>query len=173
MLVLLAGCDTVDQITEQAQQAGKSVEQAVEQIDQQVDQTFNLAGNMQLTLTEQVNTPACYVSFIELPTHTGNILQLASYKAPGTEVYPSIFVRADVGSTGSLAELAGQTVQADLFVKTSAQDAAWHALSGAPVELRIGEVTEGQLMAEVSGELTRKNGSESTPVSGTLTAVIQ
>ena len=126
---------------------------------------------MELTLDAPVKTGACYVQLLTIPGGRPGILQLQSYREAAQESFPSAFVRAQV-TVGTVAELKGQTVPAELFVQSQKDGPTW-STRGELVQLKIVSVEAKTLTAEIAeGTLINDGTGASQAVKGTLQGVL-
>jgi hypothetical protein len=185
---LLAGCgktdlnELVDQAKKKAAEGSEMVKQSVvETVDTTVDraaerlgqgkEVLNLAGDMQLTAGDPVTTQACYLRLIDIGDGRPHVLQLASYRQPGQETFPSVFAQAPV-AVNSLEGLAGQTIAAKWFLQRESSGPVLFT-EGAPIELRVRDVSGQTATIEIiGGQLHNSQTGEAVPLSGMLHAVM-
>ena len=143
-LACLAGCSK----EEMREAFDKSMDQ-VAKTSEVLKERANLAGSIELTLDGPVNTGRCYLSLISPPSGRPAVLQISGYREPADETFPSIFLHAEVPGR-DLAGLAGQKLNAQVYVQTRADGPVWHSPSDQPAELTITAVgddsIEGQLL---------------------------
>ena len=127
---------------------------------------------MQLTIDQPLQISACYASFSHLKAAGAGILQVQSYREAEQESFPSVFVRATC-SAATLAELAGQTLAAQMFVQPQQNGPIWAATTQ-PIQLKIASVDEKQLKAEiVSGNLANSGTGATLAVTGSFQGVLR
>lgn len=167
MLTIAAapGCDQKkieDAVSTGLQQAQDKVEQTVETVKQEV----NLVGSMDLSTTPPLSAKACYVKFVVPGDGRPNVLQMASYKEADLERFPSVFLQARV-QTATLTDLAGQTVNADLFAQSGQSGPLWFSHDESPVSLSVTSVDDKSMVCELSGaQLINADTGETATVSG-------
>ena len=195
-LLLLAvfaatGCDVSSwtQSAQQAkQQAQQTVTQTVESAQTELQEQTGQAGSSEITLTMDSDAslppatnptvsaphgqaPACYVRFTPGSDGRSSVLALQSYKQAEREVFPSFYIHAQVASAG-LEGLAGQTVPAQMYYKSTATSPTLYSPLDAPLQLRILAVDQGQVTAEiVGGALASSADATTTQIVGKFTAV--
>ena len=117
-----------------------------------------------------MDTNACYAVFVPSLAGRSALLQLRSYQGKDAD-YPSVLLHAPVAAA-SLAELAGRTVEARMFIRED-RDTVWDNVDAPPISLRIDSVTDKELKGTIVGGQLRNNATGSShDVSGTLTAVL-
>ena len=98
---------------------------------------------------------------------------VSSCKEAGDESFPSVLFRAEV-SAGTLAELSGQKLAAQLYVQTEAEGPVWHLPEGQSVEVSITTAGEDSVEGELlGGTLVRTDTGQSTTVKGKFTGSLR
>jgi hypothetical protein len=167
-----AASQGVQSVKDTAQQVSKDVTGAAQGVTDKASQAVQMAGTMKLKIDQPVETPACYVSFSHLQAAGAGVLQLQSYRDAETESFPSVFVRAQC-SAGTLAELAGQTVAAQMFVQPQQNGPLWTA-TAQPVQLKITAIQDKLVKAEIVGGNLAHSGTGATQaVTGAFEGVLQ
>lgn len=152
--------DTVDRAKEQASQ-----------VNTQAQQQLNLVGSCELALDTPLTIKAAYVTLIPAGAGRPAVLQFKSYVKPQDETPPSFLLQSPV-NVGTLAELAGQTVQGQIWIQADGAGNLWSG-KAEPIELKIVSLDDKQLQAEFAGGTLRNvlSGAEAA-AAGKLTAVI-
>ena len=175
--------ELVEKGKEQASKVGEQVQQQAEQVKQKVSegaskasdsaqQQLQLAGDMQLTLDAPLKASACYVKFIPADAGRPSVLKLKSFRDVKSETFPSVLIQATV-QAGSLTELRGQTVPAQMFVQTEANGPIWFADGARPVQLTIATVEEKVVSAKIAGgTLLNAADGKQVPATAQLNGVI-
>ena len=186
MLVWTIGCGDTDlsdiassvkeAATDALNQAKQAVTETAEEVKQDVADTISdtagLVGSADITLDAPFQSNACYAQFLHSTSGRPAVLQLQTYPDAERESFPSVFVRAQV-SAASLAELANQTIAAQLFVQPQPDGATW-ATSSDLVQLKVTSVDEKMLSAEiVDGSLLNTGSGAVQPVKGTFSGVLR
>ena len=135
-----AASQGVQSVKDTAQQVSKDVAGAAQGVTDKASQAVEMAGTMKLTIDQPLEISACYASFSHLQAAGAGVLQLQSYRDAQQESFPSVFVRAQC-SAGTLAELAGQTIGAQMFVQPQQNGPLWTA-TAQPVQLKITAIEE-------------------------------
>jgi hypothetical protein len=181
LLTAIAGCGEGDvaSVTSTIQnaasqglnQATQTASQALQQTETAVGETLALKGDIAFTLESAQKTDACYVRFVEARGGRSAVLQLQSYRSADQEEFPSVYVRAIVPS-GTLAELAGQTIAADMFVMTQATGPVWFSRT-APIKLKIKSIVDKSVSAEITeGQLFNTSNGQDVPIQGSFNGVL-
>jgi hypothetical protein len=166
-----AASQGVQSVKDTAQQVSKDVAGTAQGVTDKASQALELAGSMKLTIDQPLEIPACYASFSHLQAAGAGVLQLQSYRDAQQESYPSVFVRAPC-SASTLAELAGQTIGAQMFVQPQQNGPLWTA-TAQPVQLKITAVEGKILKAELAGgSLTQSATGASQVVTGVFEGVL-
>lgn len=166
-----AASQGVQSVKDTAQQVSQEVADKARSVTDKTAQTLEMAGSMRLTIDQPLQVSACYVSFSHLKAAGAGVLQLQSYRAAGQESFPSVFVRASC-SSATLAELAGQTLAAQMFVQPQQNGPLWSA-TAQPIQLKVTSVAEKQLKAEiVGGSLVHSDTGAGQAVTGTFEGVL-
>lgn len=169
---IAVGCDT----TKVKQAVTTSVDAAKNTVNQTVEaarQEINLAGSMDLSTTPPIAAKACYAKLVAPGGERPNVLQLASCKSVDLERFPSVFLQAPV-KTSALSELAGQTLQAELYAQLAADGTVWRTRTGQPAAIRVAAVDATSLTAECSGVmLVNAETGEEAAVSGKFIALLE
>jgi hypothetical protein len=156
-------------VTTSVDAAKNTVTQTVEAAKQEI----NLAGSMEVSTSPPIAAKACYAKLIVIGGDRPAVLQLASYKEASLERFPSVFIQAPV-KVGSLNELAGQTVKADLYAQTAEGATVWHTRSDAPASLVVSAVDDKSLTAQCTGAtLVNAETGEEAVVSGKFVALFE
>jgi hypothetical protein len=164
-----AATEGVDQAKQAATEAAEEVKQ---DITESVSETPVVVGNADITLDTPIPFSACFAKFVHSKSGRPSVLQLQTYPDAERESFPSVFVRAQV-SAASLAELAGQTVAAQMFVQPQQDEATWATTSDL-VQLKVTSVDETMLSAEiVDGSLFNTATGTVQPVKGTLNGALR
>jgi hypothetical protein len=176
--IALSGCSAdeakklLDKGIEQVQKLPETVTKEGGKAGDQVQEQLGLAGNIHLSLSPELNKSACYVKFVPATGGRPSVLQLQSYRAADQESFSSVFLQAQVTAT-SLAELAGQSVQAQLFVQPQSGGPVWFTDREHPVELKIAAIDEKLLTAEFTGgSLQSTDGAAAAGVAGKFSGVL-
>lgn len=170
-LLCFSACDQkqIEQATTGVQQVTQAVQQTVETVKQEA----NLTGSMELATTPPVAAKACYARLIVLGGGRPNVLQFSSSKDASLERFPSLFMQAQV-QEGSLAELVGKTVQAEIFAQAEQGGPMFHTPDGATAPVNIVSVEGKSLTAQCSGAmLVSSQSKQPTSVSGKFVAVVE
>ncbi len=167
-----AASEGMQSVKDKAQQVGQDVADKARGMTDKAAETLEMAGTMQLKIDQPLQVSACYASFSRVQAAGVGVLQLQSYRDAPQEAFPSVFVRASC-SSATLADLAGQTLAAQMFVQAQENGPVWSA-TDQPVQLKITAVEEKQLKAEiVSGSLAHSGTGATQAVSGTFEGVLQ
>jgi hypothetical protein len=171
---LLAGCDAAQNAAQNAQQAANQAQKAVVESTEATKAAIQeQAGGSELTLNGPVKTAACYVNFTPAVAGRASLLTLQSYRSAESEVFPSLYVQAQV-PTASLTELVGQTVTAQMFVKPTATGPTWATDPAHGVQLKIVAIDGAEVTAELAcGELLPSDGGVPFSPTGKFTAVVR
>jgi hypothetical protein len=189
----LAGCDFsgwTQSAQDAAQQAQQTVTETIETVQTEVQEQTGQAGGAEFKLEAEAtadstgSTPptvaaptnekstACYVLFTLQQDGRSNVLALQSYKHAERETFPSFYIHAQV-EAATLAELAGQTVPAQMYLKSRESGPTLFTPSDAPLQLKIVAVEETRVTAEiVGGKLLSSTDSVTRDISGQFTAVV-
>lgn len=166
-----AASQGVQTVKDTAQQVSQDVANKAQGVTDKASQTLELAGTIQLTIDKPLQISGCYASFSPLQAAGAGVLQLQSYRNAQQESFPSVFVRASC-SSAKLAELAGQTLAAQMFVQPQEKGPIWSA-TAQPVQLKIIALEEKGLKAEiVSGSLSHSGTGATQAVTGTFQGVL-
>jgi hypothetical protein len=167
-----AASQGMQSVSETAQQVKDDVSEAARGATDTVSEGLDLAGSMNLVVNQPVQVGACYASFVPAGAGREGVLQLQSYRDAEGESFPSVFVRSQCAAA-SVAELAGQTIPAQMFVQLQQDGPIWHA-ELEPVQLKITSVQDKLLNAELAGGTLLDTGSGTTqPVQGSFQGVLQ
>ncbi|NQT36224.1 MAG: hypothetical protein HQ581_01975 [Planctomycetes bacterium] len=132
----------------------------------------NVHTSIELTLDGPVRTQKCYASLAGGMSGRPAVLQITSYEDPGSERFPSVFLRAEVTAT-SPAALKGLKTSAKLYVQRKADEPVWCCLPNQPVEIEIYEADDRKIAVEIlRGELMDMGTGRSVKVSGALTGLV-
>jgi len=193
-LVVLSGCDFSSwsqSATKATKQATQTVTETVEASKTDIQEQVGQAGSSEITLTTEntgglpneahhapakvasnEKSTACYAIFTPGSDGRNSVLALQSYKTAEREVFPSFYIHAQV-SAASLTDLAGQTVPAQMYLKSTAPGPTLFTPSDAPLQLKILTVSETEVTAEiVSGTLTSSADNRASDIAGKFTAVV-
>lgn len=163
-----AASQGVQSVQEKTQQAAE----AVGAVADKASEVAQLAGTIKIQVDQPLETSACYVTFSPLSAASVGVLQLQSYRDAEQESFPSIFVRAQT-STTTLAELAGQTIAAQVFVQPQENGPLWTA-TDQPVQLKVASIDQGKLTAEIAGgNLVNSQTGASQAMAGTFEGMVQ
>jgi hypothetical protein len=166
-----AASQGVQSVKDTAQQVSQDVTGAAQGVTDKASQAVEMAGTMKLTIDQPLEISACYASFSHLQAAGAGVLQLQSYRDAQQESFPSVFVRAQC-SAATLAELAGQTIGAQMFVQPQQNGPLWIA-TAQPVQLKITAVDGKSLKAELAGgSLTHSVTGASQAVTGAFEGVL-
>jgi hypothetical protein len=177
---LLCGCgdarlpasldEAREAVSEKVEQSVEDVERTVkEDLEPGVAQALNL-GRIELDLGEPVNVGSCFVRLATFSDNRPAVLQWTSYASASAETFPSVFVRARLGTLAP-ASLAGQVVSADVYLQTAAGGPLWH--SDAPVELQITTADATTIAAKVlSGTLLNADTGARAALKGNMTGAL-
>jgi hypothetical protein len=171
LLCCALGCnkDQVDKAASGLQQVTQTVQQGVENIKQEA----NLTGSMELSTTPAIAAKACYARLIVIGEGRPNVLQLVSYKDASLERFPSLLVQAQV-QEGSLAELAGKTVQAEIFAQSEENGPVFHCPDGTLASVNISAADAKSLTGQCTGAmLVSSETNQPTSVNGKFVAVVE
>jgi hypothetical protein len=178
LVIAAAGCSdkVVEQVQQTATQVKESVTNSVDSAQTGMKEQLKMVGSSEMTMdgtpAGAVKTPSCYAVFTPATGERGSVLLLQSYRAAEKEAFPSFYVHAAVTGS-SLAELVGQTVPAQMFVKPTAEGPTWYTTPAASVQLKITAFENQQVTAEiVGGTLARTDGSTTTNATGKFIAVL-
>ena len=167
-----AASEGMQSVKDTAQQVGQDVADKARGVTDKAAETLEMAGTMQLKIDQPLQVSACYASFSRVQAAGAGVLQLQSYRDAQQEAFPSVFVRASC-SSATLAELAGQTLAAQMFVQAQENGPVWSA-TDQTVQLKITAVEKQQLKAEiVSGSLANSGTGATQAVTGTFEGVLQ
>lgn len=171
-VAVLAGCSK-EEMSEVFNKGAETVGQAVSKTTELVKEQTQLAGQFELALDGPVKAGRCYATLVSFASGRPSVLTMSSSKAEEDETFPSVLLRAEV-SAGTLAELSGQKVAAQLYVQTEADGPVWHSPEGQPVEVSITAAADGSVEGEVlGGTLVRTDTGQGTEVKGTFSGVAQ
>ncbi len=166
-----AASQGVQSVKDKAQEVSQDVAGAARGMTDTAAEAVELSGTMKLTIDQPLEVSACYVSFSHLQAAGAGVLQLQSYRDAQQESFPSVFVRAPC-SAGTLAELTGQTIGAQMFVQPQQNGPLWTA-TAQPVQLKITSIEGKLLKAELAGgSLTHSVTGASQAVTGTFEGVL-
>lgn len=162
----------VDKVKGSASDAADSVQEAAVDLQGTVGEALNLAGKLELTLDEPIQTEACYARWISPHQGRPAVLQLQSYRSADQETFPAVMVHAKVRG-GDLPSMVGQTVAAEMFVQKEADGAVW-STSSELVQMKINSFQEDVLSGEfVGGAVSGPGGAGSHVAAGVFEAVLQ
>jgi hypothetical protein len=170
-LLVSSGCNKqqLDKAAAGVQQVTQTVQQGVETIKQEA----NLTGSMELSTTPPIAAKACYARLIVIGDGWPNVLQLASSKDASLERSTSLFLRAQVQEK-SLTELAGKTVQAEIFARADEDGQLFHTPDGTLVAVSITAADAKSLSAQCNGVMLIDAGTnQPTSVNGKFVAVVE
>lgn len=162
----------VESVKSNVQQAGEKVQEQVEQkvgqgLQQARDQVASQAGQagkIRLELDPVVEVNSCFATLIGFRDGRPSVLLLQSYRDVEQESFPSVLLRATVPSVVP-AELAGQTIEAELFVQVADAGPIWS--SDGPVSLQIVSADAEKVSARIlGGTLRRADTLESRSITG-------
>jgi hypothetical protein len=175
--LLAAGCGeatlpTLDDVQQAATDAAsQAAAEVADQAAQATAQTPSPAGpaagpgKFELTVGTPVTSAGCYGQLTPAIGPRAAVLQIASYPTADAEVYPSVLLWARLPSGDGT--LAGQTVQAQLFVQATQNGPIWYAPDGAEVEVQITSAADGRIAGTIlAGTLTTTADGTTAPVSG-------
>jgi hypothetical protein len=167
----VAGCGK-EEMAEVFKKGADSVGQAVSKTTELVKEQAQLAGQFELTLDVPVKAGRCYATLVSLSGRP-SVLTMSSCKEAGDESFPSVLLRAEV-TAGTLAELSGQKVAAQLYVQTEAEGPVWHSPEGQSVEVSITTAGDGSVEGELlGGTVVRTDTGQSTAVTGKFTGSLR
>ncbi len=163
--ILLASCGGKLPTLEEAKQ---SVAETVQSAPTIIDN-----GKFELTVGTPIGTSSCYVKTVAFSANRPAVVQFSSYKDPKAESFPSIFVRAELPA-GATSLAAGQSLSGQVYLQEKADGAVWHVDSVSPVELSV-TLADGKIVdATIArGAVINTESGTSTPISGTLHAIVQ
>lgn len=171
--VALVGCDKIklpDAVEKAVDKSVETVKQTAKDSVESVKSHANRlasSGSIELVLDEPIKT-GCYARFVPLSAGRRNVVMLASSNSPSLESFPSVFLHAEVSQT-ALHELAGQSVEAQMYVQPSDGGPVWRTLPGERVEIQFTSLEGGAFTARiVAGKLVSTDGERSRDVEGTL-----
>jgi hypothetical protein len=172
-----SGCDSsqvVQQAKETANQVTQTVTETVDKTQNQAKEQLGMVGSSEVALDPAVGAPvkapACYAAFTPPTGGREGVLTLRSYREAEKETFPSFYLQATTPAA-TLAELAGQTLPAQMFVKPSVDGATWHTTPAAPVQLKIVSIDK-QVTAEVIGGSLASTDGKPTKASGKFVGVL-
>jgi len=189
LLFATAGCggknisDLASSVKDAASQGAQTVKDTAKQVSEDLggtargmadkaSQAAQLAGTMKLAIDPPLEISACYANFSRLQAAGIGVLQLQSYRDARQESFPSVFIRVQ-HSVATLAELAGQTLDAQMFVQPQENGPLWTA-TAEPVQLKITSVEDKTLRAEiVGGILVHSDTGATQAVTGAFEGVLQ
>lgn len=170
-----AGCGKIElpkSIEEAKQAVSETVETVKEQAPAAPSATKSPAvpvGSIELTAGEPVKTGGCYGRILAFSAGRPAVLQLTSYEDARAEAFPSVFLRAQLPE-GAAEALAGQTVQAEVYVRVKADGPILHSAADRPVELKITAADGATIAGEVTlGQLVSTDGGNPVDVTGKFT----
>lgn len=165
--------DSLKEGVEQAKQDATTAQQTLTQSAGTAQEKLQLAGSIALGTDGSFKTSGCYARFVPAVGSRPAVLRIQSYRDAASEQFPSVFLRATVQATKS-AELAGQTVEAQMFAQAESGGPVWFADASAPVKVRIVSVEAGKLAAEIlEGTLTHSQGGAAVVAVGKIEGVLQ
>lgn len=187
-LLLVAGCSKeelndlvekgkqqVDQASASVTDAAKSASEKAQQVASQATQTseqakqkLGQAGEMKFTLDAPVAAAGCYVKYVPPQAGRPGVLQLRSYAEPASELFPSVYLRA-TSTAENAAALRDQNLTGQMFVQKEKGGPVWQADANGLVQLKITQVDDKSLVAEIVGGSLRSfpDGKAST-IQGSL-----
>lgn len=179
LTLVVAGCSkedltgALDKAKDTVAETTQAVKQKMEVTTEQVQKQLNLAGRIELTAGEPLQTDACYVRLIPQGSGRPTVLQWRSYRKADRESFPSVFLQAHV-QANSLAELIGEPLSARMFVQRDPQGPILFSEVSTPIELKITAVEEQLVSAElISATLRDTATGAGIPVTGKLTGVFE
>jgi len=166
-----AATEGVQSVKDTAQQVSQDMTGAAQNVTDKASQALEMAGTMKLAIDRPLDISACYASFSRVAAADAAVLQLQSYRDARGESYPAVFVYASC-TAGTPEELAGRTLDAQMFVQLEPDGPLWAATTQ-PVPLKVTAVDGKLLRAElVGGSLTHSVTGASQPVTGTFEGVL-
>jgi hypothetical protein len=154
--VAAAGCDKVSQLTEQAQQV---VSNTVEDIKPE-------SSSVELQIERPVTAKGCYASLLRVGGRPA-VLQVASYRDPSHESFPSFFLRAQTEQTEPGA-LVGAVIPAEVYVQPEADGPIWHTAADQPAQIVVRGAAADGFAADLQGVFVNSATGASQSVTGKL-----
>jgi hypothetical protein len=163
-----AGCDKVSKLAGEAtQQAQQAVSNAVED----VKQSAGAAGSVELQLDAPVTAKGCYASLLQVSGRP-TVLQVASYRDPSGESFPSFFLRAQTDQAEPAA-LVGLAIPAEVYVQAEANGPIWHTTADQPAQIVVRSLAADGFAADVQGVLVNSGTGATQPVTGKLSGSLK
>jgi hypothetical protein len=98
------------------------------------------------------------------------VVELFSYDAPQREEFPSLYVRATTTAT-SIRGLAGQTLDAEIFLQVERDGNMLHSRPGQRVELRVTGLDGSHIRGTFAGQVYDIETDGAGPIRGAFQAV--
>lgn len=154
------------QVTDKLDQAQDAVGQQVGRARDTVSAQVGQGGSVRLEVEPPLELDLCFAEFLRFSDGRPSVLQFQTYRGEDSETFPSVFVRSVTTAT-SLPELAGTTLEAEVFVQREAGGEVLY--TPAPAQLEISQIGERQIVARILGGTLRRTGSDETlPLRGQL-----
>ena len=167
-----AATEGMEAVSDKAREVQETVAEQSEGVSGSVQEQLQLAGSMKLTLGGPLQTDACYVRLVRAGGGRSNVFQLQSYRDKENESFPSVYVHA-LTSAASLSELAGQSLQAKMFVQTQQGGPIFYSGEDA-VQVTLQSIEDDKVLGEfVSGNLIQGDSGASQPVTGSFEGVVR
>jgi hypothetical protein len=174
---LVCGCGDakLPTLDEAKQAVSQTVEQTVEDVQQKVEKdvasTVTQAtntGKFKLDIGGPMTVSGCFARLTTFSSGRAAILTITSYADSSRETFPSVYVRAQLPENPP-ASLAGQIVQAQMYVQTVENGAVWH--SDQPIEFQITAADATNVAGSVvAGSLVNTDTGARADVKGRFTA---
>lgn len=149
-------------------------EQVASKIEAKVEEQAAAAvvPGIELELGGPVKIDKCFAELVQGSSDYPTVLQISSSEVERQDRFPAVFVQAQVAA-GSMAELVGKTIPAQVFVQLSGGDPVWFTDDEHPAELVVESAgvasLEGRLSS--SGLLSTADGS-SLELQGRFAALV-
>lgn len=172
--VVIAGCSSdqvkqlTDQVSKQAEQVTKKASETVQQIAPQVQDALasGPTGEATFQLDSTVSIQNAFGRLLILKPDRKNVLQVRSYRVESDENFPSFLFQAQT-ETADIQACVGQSLEGQLFIQVSEDGPIWSTTDSDRITMKILELTDGELVAEVDGKLENQAG-EKSEVKGNL-----
>jgi len=164
-ILLGSGCKR-----EQLEQLAKQVqEQTIDKLP--TPMKIVSTGAFKLQVDKPIETHKGNVRLIVTGDGRPNVLQLRSYQNLADDDFPSVLVQANTTAT-DISQLAGQTLNATVYVSASKFEPIWSCLDQSVASLTIGGLQENLLKGDLRCNKLISSQGASSPLSGSWEAVL-
>ncbi len=163
-----AGCSR-EKLEQLAADATAATKQAVSSVAPKVERMVSNApdGQASFECNASVQCDATFGDLLILGEGRPNVLRIRSYESEAEESFPAFLFQGTV-PVENWSQLLGQTVAGQLYVQATKDSLPCSTAAGNQVELQIGQIEGGELVAEiVAGQLVDAAGAL-YPVKGKL-----